>query len=148
VSYVWAHEWQGDSQKGLCIRTLDLLLFVASLFGFEWVWINITMISREPISRRLAINSMNFVYTSTKVVVVFGRLLMPMEEGSDRERVMAVFLMDWMTGVWTMQEAFLSQDSVFLFGDCHLRGRELKSSMIHNASRPDCTGNNGPRLDR
>lgn len=125
VSHVWEHGLQGESEKGLCIRTLDLLLFVANLFGLEWVWIDIAMISREPISRNLAINSMNFVYTSSKVTVVFDRLLLSMDEGSDRERVMAVFLMDWMTRVWTMQEALLSKDLVFLFGDCHLHGREL-----------------------
>ncbi|KFZ01047.1 hypothetical protein V501_10251 [Pseudogymnoascus sp. VKM F-4519 (FW-2642)] len=137
VSHVWEHGWQGDSEKGLCIRTLDLLLLVASLFGLEWVWIDIAMISREPISRSLAINSMNFVYTSSKVTVVFDRLLMSMDEGSDRERVMALFLTDWMTRVWTMQEALLSKDLVFLFGDCHLHGHELKWSMIHNAPLPD-----------
>jgi hypothetical protein len=34
-----------------------------NLVGLEWVWIDIVMISREPLSRRLAINSMNFVNT-------------------------------------------------------------------------------------
>ena len=137
VSHVWEHGWQGDSEKGLCSRTLDLLLFVAGLFGLEWVWIDIAMISREPISRSLAINSMNFVYTSSKVTVVFDRLLMSMNGGSDRERVMAVFLTDWMTRVWTMQEALLAKNLVFLFGDCHLHGRELKESMIHNSPQPN-----------
>ncbi|KAH0591663.1 hypothetical protein MHUMG1_10604 [Metarhizium humberi] len=137
VSHVWEHGWQGDSEKGLCSRTLDLLLFVASLFGLEWVWIDIAMVSQEPISRSLAINSMNFVYASSKATVVFDRLLVSMDRGSDRERVMAIFLADWMTRVWTMQEALLSQDLVFLFGDCHLRGSELQSSMIHDPPQPD-----------
>jgi hypothetical protein len=137
VSHVWEHGWQGDSEKGPCTRVLDLLLFVAGLFGLEWVWIDIAMISREPQTRSLAINSMNFVYSSSKVTVVFDRLLMSMYEGSDRERVMALFLADWMTRVWTMQEALLSQDLVFLFGDCQMHGYELQNSMINNATRPE-----------
>ncbi|KAJ2978289.1 hypothetical protein NQ176_g3897 [Zarea fungicola] len=137
VSHVWEHGWQGDSEKGLCSRTLDLLLFVAGLFGLEWVWIDIAMVSREPIPRSLAINSMNFVYTSSKVTVVFDRLLVSMHGGADRQRVMAIFLTDWMTRVWTMQEALLSKDLVFLFGDCHLHGSELQRSMIHNPPQPD-----------
>jgi hypothetical protein len=114
-----------------------MLLLVASLFGLEWVWIDIAMINREPISRSLAINSMNFVYNSSKVTVVFDKLLISMDEGSDRERVMAMFLTDWMTRVWTMQEALLSKDLVFLFGDGHLHGHERKRSMIYNVPTSD-----------
>ncbi|EXL39936.1 hypothetical protein FOCG_17479 [Fusarium oxysporum f. sp. radicis-lycopersici 26381] len=136
VSHVWDHGWQGESEKGLCSRTLDLLLFVAGLFDLEWVWIDIAMISREPKSKSLAINKMNFVYTCSKVTVVFDRLLMSMDGGSDRERVMAIFLMDWMTRVWTMQEALLAKDLYFLFRDCHVRGHGLKESMIHNTPVP------------
>jgi hypothetical protein len=95
------------------------------------------MISSKPISRISAISSMNFVYTASKVTVVFDRLLLSMKDGSDRERVMAIFLTDWMTRVWTMQEALLSRDLVFLFGDCHIHSSELQSSMIYKASRPN-----------
>jgi hypothetical protein len=137
VSHVWEHGWQGDSERGICTRTLDVLVFVANLFGLEWIWIDIAMISGKPVPRISAISSMNFVYTASKVTVVFDRLLLSMKDGSDRERVMAISLTDWMTRVWTMQEALLSRDLVFLFGDCHIHGSELQSSMIHKASRPN-----------
>jgi hypothetical protein len=36
-----------------------------------------------------------------------------------------------------MQEALLSQDLVFLFGDGQRHGYELRTSMIHNTTRPE-----------
>jgi hypothetical protein len=137
VSHVWEHGWQGDSEKGLCKRVLDMLLHVASLFGLEWVWLDIAMISRDSGVRARSINSMDLVYSMAKVTVVCDRLLLSMNGGDFRERVMMVFFSDWMTRVWTMQEAILSQDLIFLFGDRFLRGKELLRALIDEAPKPE-----------
>jgi hypothetical protein len=50
---------------------------------------------------------------------------------------MALYLADWMTRIWTMQQALLSQVLVFLLGDCQMHGYELQRSMIVNASQPE-----------
>jgi hypothetical protein len=48
-----------------------------------------------------------------------------------------VFLSDWMTRVWTMQEAILSWDLIFLFGDRLVRGEELLWTLIDEAPQPE-----------
>ncbi len=70
VSHVWEHGWQGNSEEGVCSRTLELLLDVAALFDLEWVWLDIVMISGVKEIRATSINSMNLVYSSAKVTVV------------------------------------------------------------------------------
>lgn len=137
VSHVWDHGWQGDSEKGICTRVLDMLLTIANLFGLEYVWLDIAMISNVKEVRVMSINSMNLVYSTAKVTVVCDRLLISMAGGSDHERCMAICLCDWMTRVWTMQEAILSQDLVFIFGDCQINGGELLSALIGSAIQPD-----------
>jgi hypothetical protein len=137
VSHVWEHGWQGDSEKGLCKRLLDMLLHVVSMFGLEWVWLDIAMISRDSVVRAMSINSMDLVYSIAKATVVCDRLLLSMNCGECRERVMMVFLSDWMTRVWTMQEAILSQDLIFLFGDRFMRGKELLRTLIDEAPPPE-----------
>jgi hypothetical protein len=135
VSHVWEHGWKGDSEKGVCKRVLDMLLLVARLFGLEWVWLDIAMISRNPEFRTMSINSMDLVYSKAKATIVCDRLLLSMNSGNDRERVMMIYLSDWMTRVWTMQEAILTQDLIFLFGDSYISGKELLHALINKAPR-------------
>jgi hypothetical protein len=83
VSHVWEHGWQGDSERGLCSRVLDMLLSIAAPLGLKWVWLDVAMISGIQDIRIMSINSMNLVYSSAKVTLVCDRLLLSMCGGSD-----------------------------------------------------------------
>ncbi|KAF2152195.1 hypothetical protein K461DRAFT_268178 [Myriangium duriaei CBS 260.36] len=110
VSHVWAHGWQGTSETGICSRLVDVLLDIATrFFGVEWIWIDVAMISEEKVARTLAINSMDLVYSTAKATLVCDRLLINLDDCSGQELALAIDAADWMTRVWTMQEAMLSK---------------------------------------
>ena len=138
VSHVWEHGWQGTSEDGVCSRTLDLLLDVAELFDLEWVWLDVALISGVKEVRATSVNSMGLVYSSAKVTVVWDRLLLAASSAasSPREVAFLIYLTDWMTRVWTMQEALLSSYLVFMFRDTYVKGPELTESLIDHAAEP------------
>lgn len=132
VSHVWDHGWQGTSEEGICSRLLETLLDTAADFGLSWVWLDVAMIGRDPITRALSVNGMNQVYTTAKVTLVCDRLLLSMEGGSDREKVFALAVSDWMTRIWTMQEALLSKNLVIAQRDHHWNTSEMIRSLALN----------------
>jgi hypothetical protein len=114
ISHVWQHGWQGHNEDGLCSRVLNMLLTSASHFGVEWVWIDAALISNLPELNSLAVNAMNRVYSTCVTTLACDRLLLAMDGGTDREKVLAMAVSDWMTRLWTMQEAMLSPKIVVL----------------------------------
>jgi hypothetical protein len=130
VSHVWSHGWQGVSEDGICSRVLDMLLAAASEFDMDWIWLDAAMVSGVRELRMIAVNAMNHVYSSPAATIVCDRLLLAMKGGTDREKVLAMAVSDWMTRVWTMQEAMLSPDLVFLHGDGHWTAREMLYDLI------------------
>lgn len=132
VSHVWEHGWKGTSEEGICSRLLDTLLDTAADFELSWVWLDVAMIGRDPVTRALSVNGMNRVYTTAKVTLVCDRLLLSMEGGSDREKVFALAVSDWMTRIWTMQEALLSKNLVIAQRDHHWNTSEMIRSLALN----------------
>jgi hypothetical protein len=128
ISHVWAHEWQGVSEDGLCSRVLAMLLKIAAEFSLEWVWLDVAMVSGIP---DMSVNSMNRVYTGAKVTLVCDRLLLSMHGGNAREKAFAIATSDWMTRVWTIQESMLSDNLVVLQNDHWWRAEELLESLIY-----------------
>ena len=138
VSHVWEHGWQGTSEDGVCSKTLEALLEVAAQFDIEYVWLDIAMISAIKEIRAKSINYMNAVYSSAKVTVVWDRLLLAAYPASSaREKAVLIALSDWMTRVWTMQEALLSRNLVFMFGNTYIRGMDLIEISIDYAVKPE-----------
>ena len=53
-----------------------------------------------------------------------------MQSGSDREMVLAIGLSDWMSRVWTMQEAMLSTTIIFLQQDRYHIAKEMFTRLM------------------
>ena len=135
VSHVWEHGWQGKSGDGVCLQTLDFLLDVAARFNLRWVWLDVAMISGNREVRARSINSMSLVYSLAKVTTVFDHLLLAASSKlcSNREKAFLIAVSDWMTRVWTMEEALLSSNLSFVFGDEHIQAEDLMKSLIDHA---------------
>jgi hypothetical protein len=117
ISHVWSHGWQGTTEDGICFRVLEMLLEIAATkFDVQWIWLDVAMISREKTIRSMAINSMDTVYSIAKVTLVVDRLLLNFTPRAeyDKQTALAIIASDWMTRVWTMQEAMLSQNLLIL----------------------------------
>ena len=130
VSHVWAHGWQGVSEDGICSRVLDILLNAAFDLGQEWIWLDAALVSGVRDLRVMAVNDMNRVYSAAAATLVCDRLLMAMEESTDREKVLGVAMCDWMTRLWTMQEAVLSSRLVFLEQDCLWTAKDMFETLM------------------
>ena len=130
VSHVWSHGWQGVSEDGICSRVLDMLLATASKFDIYWIWLDAAMVSGVTELRMVAVNAMNRVYSSGAATIVCDRLLLAMKGGTDREKVLAMAVSDWMTRLWTMQEAMLSPDLIFLQGDGYWTANQMLLNLI------------------
>ncbi|GAM37375.1 hypothetical protein TCE0_023r07248 [Talaromyces pinophilus] len=117
ISHVWSHGWQGSAEDGICCRVLDMLLDIAATkLNVQWIWLDIAMISRDKSIRPMAINSMDTVYSTAKATLVVDRLLLnftPKAE-DDKQTALAITASDWMTRLWTMQEAMLSRNLLIL----------------------------------
>lgn len=117
ISHVWSHGWQGSAEDGICSRVLNMLLGIAATkFNVQWIWLDVAMISRDKTVRAMAINSMDAVYSTAKATLVVDRLLLnfvPRAE-DDKQTALAITASDWMTRLWTMQEAMLSQNLLIL----------------------------------
>ncbi|KAE8550260.1 hypothetical protein EYB25_006482 [Talaromyces marneffei] len=117
ISHVWSHGWQGSTEDGICSRVLDMLLEIAATkFNVQWIWLDVAMISSDKSIRAMAINSMDTVYSTAKATLVVDRLLLnftPKAE-DDMQTALTIIASDWMTRLWTMQEAMLSQNILIL----------------------------------
>ena len=68
--------------------------------------------------RTRAIRSMHEIYRNAKYTVVLDRGLMSVVRGEGYvQPAMRITLSNWMTRLWTLQEAFLSQNLYFKFSD-------------------------------
>ncbi len=68
--------------------------------------------------RRMAIRSMHEIYKNAKYTVVLDFGLMGIDKGEGYiQPAMRITLSNWMTRLWTLQEAFLSKDLYFKFSD-------------------------------
>ncbi|EED15940.1 hypothetical protein TSTA_010570 [Talaromyces stipitatus ATCC 10500] len=117
ISHVWSHGWQGSSEDGLCSRVLDMLLEIASTkFDVNWIWLDVAMISKDETTRAMSVNSMDTVYSTAKATLVVDRVLLNFHpvENDDKQTALAITASDWMTRLWTMQEAMLSQNLLIL----------------------------------
>jgi hypothetical protein len=119
-------------------RVLSMLLAIASQFGVNWVWLDVAMISGDREIRAMSVNAMNLVYTTAKLTLVCDRLLLSIQGGNYRERVLALAASDWMTRVWTMQEALLSKNLVIVQRGRFWSADKLLESLIF----ADDTNNN------
>jgi hypothetical protein len=129
VSHVWSHGWQGCAEEGICSRVLDMLLDIASKFGCDWIWLDIALVSGVREIRSLTVNAMNRVYSSAAITLVCDRLLLAMKGGTDREKVLAMAVSDWMTRLWTMQESMLSRRLVFLQQDGYWTAEDMWETL-------------------
>lgn len=138
VSYVWSHGWQGCTEDGICSRVLDMLLNAASKFGLDWIWLDIAMVSGVREIRSVTVNAMNRVYSSAAITLVCDRLLLAMNGGTAREKILAMALSDWTTRLWTMQESMLSKCLVFLQQDGYWTVEDmLRKLMDYGDEDPD-----------
>ena len=108
-----------------------MLLGAASKFEVEWIWLDIAMVSGVREIRAVTVNAMNRVYSSAAVTLACDRLLLSMEGGTDREKVLAMALSDWMTRLWTMQEAMLSKNLVFLQQDGYWDAEDILDGILY-----------------
>jgi hypothetical protein len=130
ISHVWEHGWQGVSEDGICSRTLNYLLQAAKSHGVDWIWLDVAIISGQQPIRTMSVNSMNRVYTSAKVTLICDRLILSMHGGSSRQKTLILAACDWMTRVWTMQEALLSKKLVFAQGESYWDAEQLIQKLL------------------
>jgi len=111
-----------------------MLLYLASAFGLEWIWLDIAMISGVEEIRTISVNAMNQVYSTAAITLVCDRLILSMEGGTDREKALVVSLSDWFTRLWTMQEALLSRKLVFVQQNGNWEADEMYMSLLSSCA--------------
>jgi hypothetical protein len=119
-----------------------LLEIALTKFNVQWIWLDVAMISRDKAIRAMAINSMDAVYSAAKATLVVDRLLLNFTPRvvDDMQTALAITASDWMTRLWTMQEAMLSQNLLILAhrDSAPINPRDLLNRIIlakHDSAR-------------
>ena len=130
-SHVWADGFgcfDGKNDIPLCVLNMfsNLLTKIATLRDSgpevpDLFWIDTLCIpeSKKFSGERLkAIRQMHNIYTHARYTVVLDQSLMSVEIGSGySEPAMKITMSNWMTRMWTLQEAVLSKNIYFYFKD-------------------------------
>ncbi|MCJ1395712.1 hypothetical protein MMC18_008598 [Xylographa bjoerkii] len=137
-SHVWADGFGNPDTNTLNTCVLDLFLQIFEDIKLErnqsrateYFWIDTLAIPvgiEYTAERRDAIGQMHDIYTKASYTIVLDRSLMRLERGNGYAApAMKVTMCGWMTRLWTLQEALLSQDIYFNFSDKPYRMERLE----------------------
>lgn len=126
ISHVWA-DGIGNTEENAIpkCQLIKLQRLVSELYKDEEqpspvvpFWIDTMMIPLDPAVRARAISSMDHVYLAADKVLVLDAFLESRSSKQDpQELMMAIYLCQWMTRLWTLQEAFLARQLFFRFAE-------------------------------
>ncbi|KAG9235280.1 hypothetical protein BJ875DRAFT_374529 [Amylocarpus encephaloides] len=130
ISHVWSHGQGGRPEHGINLCLHQLYMYLAVLVECESYWIDSTCIPNEHKLRMEAINGINSVFTTSRVVLISDADLQSVDASNEDlnslETLMSVLLVcDWNVRAWTMLEAIRGRKNVFLL----CKSRQVISMM-------------------
>ncbi|KAI8583509.1 hypothetical protein K450DRAFT_221533 [Umbelopsis ramanniana AG] len=132
LSHVWSHSFvrqplgpQSCVYINKCV--LVALRRAAKHNGVEHVWIDSACNPCDVSANKLAVLSMDVLYTHAKAVVVLDRDLVRCKVADSTEWLRMIAVCDWSTRAWTLQEANLAQRVTVInrFKDEHIQSRTV-----------------------
>lgn len=117
ISHVWSHGQGGRPEDGinLCLHEQYYSLAVGS--NCASYWIDATCIPSDPELRKEAIQTINTVFTTSKVVLIIDKDIQSVDLSTPRmetlETLLSILLVsDWNMRAWTMLEAIRGRKNV------------------------------------
>lgn len=119
ISHVWADGSGGTAEVGLPLcQVWKLAALVSSILPSGAFWMDSLCVPKDPDTRRKALKLMGRAYLDAEIVLVLDSTIKQCSaEASPNELLLHVVLSPWMRRLWTLQEAVLAKEVVFMFSN-------------------------------